>query len=354
MLCRNALLWTHYTRARDRGRHARQNRRNTAFRRAPVLRIGLFLMNGFQPMSLAPLSVFEAANGHLKARPYEAVVVSADGARLQSPLGVRIETVALGSLAFDTLLVGATGNIDVGATESAAWRAFREQATLARRTGSIGNGTQVLAAAGLLDGRRAAVHWSRAAAFQARFPAVGIAPEQVFVADGPIWTSADMAGAMDMTLAMVEKDFGYEIARSTAHSLALTPRGEHCSIEPALAPACPPRPDRVQSALTHAALHLRENLTVETLAEVAHLSPRHFTRLFRSQTGQSPAKAVEGLRLEVAKFRVAYGHRSIEEIAVETGFRDRERMRRAFMRAYGQTPAQLRVATRSAATLQAV
>lgn len=300
MLRRNALLWAHYTRARDRARDARQ-RTQHRIPESCVLRIGLFLMDYFQPMSLAPLSVFEAANGHLKARPYEVVVISVDGARLRSPLGVRIETAALGSLAFDTLLVGATGDIGIGAPESAAWRAFREQATFARRTGSIGNGTHILAAAGLLDGRRAAVHWSHAAAFQTRFPAVGIAPGQVFVADGPIWTSADMAGAMDMTLAMVEKDFGYEIARSTAHSLALTPRGEHCSIEPALALACPPRPDRVQSALTHAALHLRENLTFETLAEVAHLSPRHFTRLFRSQTGQSPAKAVESLRLEVAK-----------------------------------------------------
>jgi transcriptional regulator GlxA family with amidase domain len=166
--------------------------------------------------------------------------------------------------------------------------------------------------------------------------------DRIFIKDGPVWTSAGMTAGIDLALAMVESDLGAELAREVARGLVVYHRRAGGQSQFSRLLALAPKSDPIQAALAHARENLRSRLAVATLAHVAHLSVRQFTRAFRVETGQSPAKAVESLRLEVARVMLEEGTHSIEEVAQETGFGDRERMRRAFVRAFGQPPRAIR------------
>jgi transcriptional regulator GlxA family with amidase domain len=162
--------------------------------------------------------------------------------------------------------------------------------------------------------------------------------DRIFLADGQIWTSAGMTACVDLALEMVESDLGQDVARQVARSLVLFDRrtggqSQHSALLDIAA-----RSDRVQKTLAFARQHLDKPLSNERLAAVACLSPRQFTRVFRNETGLSPAKVVEKLRLEKAKFLLEQGRLSVEVVAREAGFGDRERMRRAFLRVFGQSP----------------
>ena len=145
-----------------------------------------------------------------------------------------------------------------------------------------------------------------------------------------------------MTLALVEDDLGVEVARSVARRLVVYHRRPGGQSQFSTLLELEPRSDRIRRALIHAREHLTNPLTVDELAEAARLSPRQFSRLFREETGQSPAKAVERLRIETARSLLEEGRLSMDEVAREAGFADRDRMRRAFLRAYGQPPQSLR------------
>ena len=151
-----------------------------------------------------------------------------------------------------------------------------------------------------------------------------------------------MTACIDLALALVEQDLGADVARDVARKLVVYHRRAGGQSQFSALLELEPKSDRVQTALTYAKEHLREELSVEQLAEVAHLSPRQFSRLFRSETGQSPAKAIENLRLEAARLMLESGALSIDSVARESGFGDPERMRRAFIRAFGQPPQMLR------------
>ena len=172
-------------------------------------------------------------------------------------------------------------------------------------------------------------------------------PDQIFVRDGDIWSSAGITAGIDLALAMATEDYGEEIVRQTARQLVLYHRrsggqSQFSSLLELKAPS-----GRFGALLTWAREHLDAPLTVEDLAEQAGMSSRHFTRAFIAETGSTPSKAVERLRIEVARQRVQSSAEAIERVALQTGFRDPERMRRAFIRAFGQPPQSLRRAARA-------
>ena len=199
---------------------------------------------------------------------------------------------------------------------------------------SVCTGAYVLAAAGLLDGRRATTHWRNAAAFAARFPNVKVDADRIWIRDGEIWTSAGITAGIDLALAMIADDLGEEIALRTARQLVVYHRRlggqSQFSAMLQLDSATP----RFAVLLEWAREHLGEPLTVEQLAERVGMSPRNFSRAFAKATGVTPAKAVERLRLEAAREGVESSTRDLDGIARSTGFGDPERMRRAFIRAF--------------------
>ena len=204
-----------------------------------------------------------------------------------------------------------------------------------------------MAQAGLLEGRRATTHWAYARQLQERFPSIKVEADRIYVIDGSIWTSAGMTAGIDLALAMVEKDHGAELARSVAQKLVMYHRRAGGQSQHSALLELAPKSDRIQTVLGYAREHLAQTLSVEQLAEVARLSPRQFSRAFRAETGQSPAKAVENLRLEAARQMLERGRLTLDQIALETGFSDPRRMREAFLRAFGQPPQVIRRNARS-------
>jgi len=184
--------------------------------------------------------------------------------------------------------------------------------------------------------------------FLARYPNVKLEADRIFVRDGNIWSSAGISAGIDLALAMVAEDFGDEIARATARQLVVYHRraGGQSQFSSLLELKAPT--GRFAALLSWAREHLDERLTVvEQLADRAGMSARHFARAFIAETGTTPSKAVERLRIEVARARVQSSTEAIEGVARSTGFRDPERMRRAFIRAFGQPPQSLRRAARA-------
>jgi transcriptional regulator GlxA family with amidase domain len=246
-----------------------------------------------------------------------------------------------------TLIVAGGEGVDAAAKSRKMLAFVRTMAKRGVRVASVCSGAYMLAEAGLLDGRRATTHWRRTRQFLARFPKVKWEPDQIFVRDGDIWSSAGITAGIDLALAMATEDYGEEIARQTARQLVLYHRrsggqSQFSSLLELKAPS-----GRFGALLTWAREHLDAPLTVEDLAEQAGMSSRHFTRAFIAETGSTPSKAVERLRIEVARQRVQSSGEAIERVALQTGFRDPERMRRAFIRAFGQPPQSLRRAARA-------
>jgi transcriptional regulator GlxA family with amidase domain len=171
------------------------------------------------------------------------------------------------------------------------------------------------------------------------------------VIDGSVWTSAGMTATIDLVLAMVERDMGPELARAVAKKMVIHHRRSGGQSQFSALLQLEAKSDRIQTALAFARKNLHTKLTVEKLAEAAHLSPRQFRRAFAAETGELPAKAVENLRLEAARLMLEDSRHPLETIARQTGFADRERMRRAFVRAFGLPPQAMRRQVRRAVQL---
>ncbi len=312
-------------------------------------RIAFVVAPGFQMMSFAALSVFEFANLAPDGPAYAVRILSEHGGSVRSSMGVSIETGRFDGESYDTMIFGG-GVAPMPATP--ALIAFAQDAmTTARRVAGICIGAFILAEAGILDGRRATTHWLSARDLQTRFPLIKVEEDRIFIIDGPVWTSAGASAGIDLALGMVEKDLGAEIARQVARQLVLYHRRGGGQSQHSALLELAPKSDRIQSALDYAKQNLARELSVEQLAEAAHLSPRQFSRAFRAETGQSPAKAVENLRVEAARVMMEQGRHSIDVVANETGFADPERMRRAFLRAFGQPPQAIRRTARQQAEI---
>jgi transcriptional regulator GlxA family with amidase domain len=251
------------------------------------------------------------------------------------------------SSAITTLIVTGGAGVRTAASCEKTLAFVRAMAKRGIRIASVCSGAFILAEAGLLDGRRATTHWQRTRQFVAAYPRVKLEADRIYTRDGNIWTSAGITAGIDLSLAMVAEDYGDEIAQRTAKQLVLYQRrsGGQSQFSSLLELKTPT--GRFGPLLAWAREHLDAPLTVEDLAEQAGMSSRHFTRAFIAETGTTPSKAVERLRIEVARQRVQSSSEAIESVAQTTGFRDPERMRRAFIRAFGQPPQSLRRAARA-------
>jgi transcriptional regulator GlxA family with amidase domain len=303
-------------------------------------RIGFVVSPDFQLMSVAALPAFEFANITADAPVYEVRVLSEHGGPVRSSMGLVMDTAPLDEATFDTVIFG--GDLNGADVSESMVQAVRRAASAARRTASICTGAFVLAQAGLLDGRSVTTHWAQARCLAARYPKIRLDPDRIFIVDGPIWTSAGASAGVDLALGMIENDLGPEIARLVAKKLVVSHRRAGGQSQHSVLLDMDAKSDRIQTALDYARRNLAAELSVEDLAEAASLSPRQFSRAFRAETGQSPAKAVENLRVEAARLMMEQTRHPIEVIADQTGFSDRERMRRAFIRAYGQPPQAIR------------
>jgi transcriptional regulator GlxA family with amidase domain len=305
-----------------------------------MLRTAFVVSPGFQMMSFAAMSVFEMANYTAGEVLYDIRLLSESGGAVPSSLGMPIETERFHKQAFDTLIVG--GLLAPLPSSNGLLSFLRRALPVTRRIASICTGALVLAEAGLLDGRRATTHWLVARELQARFPKVRMEEDRIFIVDGPIWTSAGMTSGVDLALGMLEDDFGRGIARSVAQKLVVYHRRSGGQSQHSALLELDAKSDRIQSALDYAKRNLQTPLSVEKLAEAAHLSPRQFSRAFRAETGRSPAKAVEQLRVEAARVMLEQSRHPVDIVAAEAGFADSERMRRAFLRNVGQPPQAIR------------
>ncbi|PAY09193.1 AraC family transcriptional regulator [Bradyrhizobium sp. UFLA03-84] len=309
--------------------------------------IGFVVFPEFQVMGFTAITAFEVANLIAGEPFYEVTLLSENGGPVRSSAGFNVETEAFGERSFDTLFIGAGHELHPASPKLIDY--IRRAVTASQRIAAPCIGAFSLAEAGLLDGRRVSTHWQFAAELQARFPRLKVEQDRIYITDGPIWTSAGMTATIDLALAMIEHDLGVEVARSVARKLVVYHRRTGGQSQFSALLELAPKSDRVQNALNYAKAHLRNELSVEELAEVARLSPRQFSRAFRAETGQSPAKAIEQLRVEAARELIGDGRHSMDEIAGETGFADRERMRRAFLRVLGQPPQTIRRHARAAA-----
>jgi len=299
-------------------------------------KIGFIVYPAFSPMNFAATSVFETANWKLGSAAYEVTLLSENGGLVATSLGYEIQTSSFKRRTFDTLIVA--GGIAVPAATPGLLNYLRSATRRTGRIASICTGALILAEAGLLDGRRATTHWQFAREMQRDYPKIAVEEDRIFTIDGPIWTSAGMSAAIDLALALVEKDLGAEIARVVAKILVVYHRRAGGQSQFSTLLDLGAQSDRVQTALTYAKEHLSTPLSVDALANAAFLGPRQFSRLFKEETGQSPAKAIERLRAESARLMMEAGRFSAEEIARKNGFGNRERMRRSFVRAFGQSP----------------
>ena len=292
-----------------------------------------------------PLEVFATASRLLEAAggptAYESVVVSANGTTVRTPSGVRIladRTVARFDERVDTLLVA--GGEPRAVIEDAAfvrWIAARKRRV--RRLGSVCSGAFILAAAGLLDGRRATTHWSATELLGRLFPRVRVEPDAIWVEDAGIYTSAGVTAGMDLALALVEEDHGRALALDVARQLVLFLKRPGGQRQFSTVLAAQSAPEGALAGVSSWLLdHLGEDLRVERLAKRAAMSPRNFARVFTRELGTTPAKFVERARVESARLRLERGDATVDAVAWECGFGSAERMRRTFRRHLGVVP----------------
>jgi transcriptional regulator GlxA family with amidase domain len=310
--------------------------------------IGVLIFPDFQILDAAgPISVFDIAGRYAKSRvPIR--VMSAKPGPVRSSSGVEMLAQKFGlPSAITTLIIAGGDGVEAAARNTCTLQFVRAVASRGAHVASVCSGTFILAEAGLLDGRRATTHWARTRQFLSTYPKVRLEPDQIFVRDGDVWSSAGITAGIDLALAMVAEDYGEEIAQRTARQLVLYHRrsGGQSQFSSLLELKAPT--GRFGPLLTWARENLDARLTVDDLAERAGMSARHFTRAFTAETGTTPSKAIERLRIEEARARVQSSAETIERVAETTGFRDPERMRRAFIRAFGQPPQSLRRAARA-------
>lgn len=303
-----------------------------------VQKVGFVLYPGFTPLQLAVAGAFDIANQLAGEKLYETRMMSERGGLLRGPVGVWVETEPFSDDYFDLLVVGG-GAVQ---PDSAVIEFLRTARQRSRRIAGVCTGTFALAAAGLLDGLRVTTHWKIARKLQEQFPLVHVEENRIFIVDGSIWTCAGSTAGLDLALALIEDDFGIETARAIARHFVMYHRRSGGQSQYSTLLELEPKSDRLQKVITYVRRNLGKRLGVEELAAVANLSPRQFSRSFQTETGQSPAKAVENMRLEAARNLMEDSTHSISAIAQQTGFGDSDRMRRAFIRAFGQSPAIMR------------
>lgn len=291
-----------------------------------------------------PAQVFASANDAVVAAggtpPYVVKLVAQGGEGATASAGLRFAADPLPPWceALDTLLVaGGTGA--EAATENPVlidW--VRHRATQARRIASVCTGAFLLAAAGLLEGRRAATHWEYCSRLAQRFPSVRVEPDPIFVRDGPVWTSAGVTAGIDLALALVEEDLGRSIALAVARYLVVFLKRPGGQAQFSTTLALQTAEDQFGALHDWISTHLAEDLSLSVLAHQAGMSERSFSRHYAQATGQTPARAIERLRVEAARRLLSESRTPIKRIMQRCGFGSEETMRRSFLRLLAVTP----------------
>lgn len=306
-----------------------------------------FIYPGFLLLDLSgPLEAFTLAEA-LAPNSYRFSVVSLKGGAIVSTTCVQVSSTDVSAIGeIDTLVV--VGDFALAHREVTPQEIefIRAASSRARRTASVCMGAFLLAASGLLDGRRATTHWRYAPKLQTMYPGVRVDGDRIYLEQAGVWTSAGMTAGIDMTMALIEHDLGREISRTIARNFVVYFRRPGGQLQHSSLLDLDPDSDRIRQTLGFAREHLSSNLTVERLADTAHLSVRQFSRAFVQATGMTPAKAIERLRVEAARPRVEDGRETLDSIAHAVGFVDPDRMRQSFVRVLGQSPLAMRRAAR--------
>jgi transcriptional regulator GlxA family with amidase domain len=295
-----------------------------------------------------PIQVFASANDHVTAtggaRPYMLRVVAQGGqggtGSVTASAGLELATGPLPPIgeALDTLLVAGGEGAEAAAADPALVDWVRDRATQARRVASVCTGAFVLAAAGVLDGRRAATHWMYCAKLAHRFPAVRVEPDPIFVCDGPVWTSAGVTAGIDLALALVEEDLGRSVALAVARYLVVFFKRPGGQAQFSAALSLQTADDKFGGLHDWINEHLADDLSLPVLADQAGMSERSFSRHYAEATGQTPARAIEHLRVEAARRLLSESRLPVKRIAQRCGFGSEETMRRSFLRLLAVTP----------------
>jgi transcriptional regulator GlxA family with amidase domain len=286
-----------------------------------------------------PLHVFCKAKNQDGISAYATILLSGEGGRIPSDTGVALETQAFSAVrlsSIDTLLVAGGHSALERAPDPGLLAWLRGAASRVRRVGAISAASVVLAQAGVLEGLRAAVDWRLYERFAGAFPSIRVDPGAICMRDDAVWTSAGVTGGIDLALAMVAEDLGHDRALQVRRLLFAKPAGAQFSAEfdPRARGTC----GRFDGLHQWMRANLSHDLTVMRLAEFVAMSPRTFARRYQAETGRTPARAVEAMRLEAAASMLREEALPIKEVARRAGFGDDERLRRAFFRRLGIAP----------------
>lgn len=306
---------------------------------------------------VGPLEVLTGAKYFLPAGPdpYVVKVVASRPGPVRTTSGLSLEAdhgfadAMADGTPIDTLIVSGGHGTRAALEDRALLDFVRHAARRSRRIVSICTGAMILAELGLLDGRRASTHWWWCPILEQRYPKVTVERDAIYVRDGNVWTSAGVTAGMDLALALVEKDWGHDIALQVARynvMYMMRPGGQsqfsaHLVAQNAEDPA-------INAALEHILSNPGEPLTVTALAARAGMSERTFARRFKDETGTTPATYVETARVQAARVALETKPLGVEQIAREAGFQNAERMRRAFQRHLGVSATEYRARFRGA------
>lgn len=294
---------------------------------------------------IGPAEVYDVAKKEVlqaKASTYQTIIASAKGAPVRSSSNIVINATdwdTIDPTTVDTIIVPGGGPPSDPPTPASVVSRLQEFAPHARRICSICTGTFILGAAGLLDGRKVTTHWQAAKRFEELFPEAQLDSDPIFVRDGEIWSSAGFTAGMDMALALMEEDEGYQTAVQLARLLVMFLKRSGGQSQFSL-----PLSVQTTGGEDFSDLHawisenLKQKITVEQLAQKAGMAPRTFARRYLKKVGQTPAKMICNLRLEAACQLLAETGNSMQEIADKTGYVTEQNMRRSFMRSLGVSP----------------
>ena len=289
-----------------------------------------------------PLQVFASANDLARQRgmsvPYAPSVIASGGGAVMSSAGLAVLAEPLPQTPSDTLIIAGGWGIYPAAEDSQLVGWVREHGTHCRRVASVCTGAFLLAASGWLDGRRVVTHWTRCEQLAAQHPNLRVEANPIFINDGPVWTSAGVTAGIDLALAMVEEDLGRDIALDVARHLVVFLKRPGGQSQFSVTLSLQQQGNRFDELHAWIAENLTCDLGVPTLAEQAGMSERSFIRHYRADTGQTPARAIELIRVETARRLLSDTGLPIKRIAANCGFGSEETLRRSFLRAIGVTP----------------
>lgn len=297
---------------------------------------------------VGPLQVFShALDPKTRQNGYDCVVTSLEGGLVPTNTVVPCPSVQVSSLTgrdiHSLIVIGGDGAIP-GMRNRDLVNAVTTLAAGAQRVCSVCSGALVLAATGLLDGRRAVTHWDDCKMLEEEFPRVRVELDPIYIQDGPVWTSAGITAGIDMALAIVSQDLGRSAAMSVARSMVvqMARSGGQSQFSPALNRQHRDNSGRFEALHEWMADNLTAPMSVDDLAQRAGMSPRNFARVYTETMGTTPAKAVQKMRVEKARNLLETSSRNIKTIALASGFVDENRMRRAFLKALGVSPTEYR------------